>query len=284
MDERDFELLEILKETRNITKAAERLFLTQSALSKRIAAIEGELGVSLMLRSRQGIRFTPAGECVLERAALAAHELELLRQELDGLSGEVCGTLNAGISINYAQFCLPDILAAYHTQYPRVRLQITTGSSHVLYRSMLDGSLDIAVLRGEYSWDAKQFLLSQECICRVCSRILQDKPLSELLYISHHTDTVQSAMLMRWMHENNIVPQSSGFCVDNVTTCLEMVKRGLGWALLPEIALKGFDGVIEPCRFENGEPLTRRTHILCQKEAMQLPQVDAFVNMLRQNS
>lgn len=58
MDEKDFELLRVLDETRNITHAADRLYITQSALSKRIKAMERELGADILLRSRQGIRFT----------------------------------------------------------------------------------------------------------------------------------------------------------------------------------------------------------------------------------
>lgn len=58
MDEKDFELLEVLDETRNITHAADKLYMTQSALSKRIKSMEQELGVEILLRSRQGIRFT----------------------------------------------------------------------------------------------------------------------------------------------------------------------------------------------------------------------------------
>ena len=76
MDEKDFELLRVLDETRNITHAADRLYITQSALSKRIKGIEQELGIELLLRSRQGIRFTPAGEMVLQRSQAAAKELE----------------------------------------------------------------------------------------------------------------------------------------------------------------------------------------------------------------
>ena len=56
MDEKDYELLHALDETRNITHAADKLYMTQSALSKRIKALEQELGVEIVLRSRQGIR------------------------------------------------------------------------------------------------------------------------------------------------------------------------------------------------------------------------------------
>lgn len=281
MDEKDFELLRILDETKNITRAAERLYMTQSALSKRIRSIEKELSTELLLRSRQGVHFTPAGEQVLERSKAAAGELNKLRHSLDSMQGEVCGTLNAGISINYALYRLPDVLAAYHRKYPKVKLQITTGQSRHLYRQMLDGSLDVAVLRGEYPWDGMQFLLSQENICFVCSQANRDKPLDEYLYISHKTDASLDAQMTRWMHENGLSSQPSGFCVDSVTACVEMVKRSLGWALLPEIALSNFDGIIRPCNFKTGELFVRQTYILSQRDALELPQVDSFVDTLK---
>ena len=281
MDEKDFEILSILNETRNITRAAEQLYITQSALSKRIKAIEKELGIEMLIRSRQGIRFTPAGEAVLTHSTCAAREMELMRRHIDTMNEEICGTLNTGISINFALYKLPDILADYHKKYPKVNLQITTGQSRHLYRQMLDGSLDIAVLRGEYPWDGIQFLLSQENICLVYNQEYEGTPLSDYLYISHKTDISQSAMMTRWMHEQNLNPRTNGVCLDSITACTEMVKRGIGWGLLPEIALENFHGCKKPCTFIDGEPFIRRTYILCQREAVELPQVNAFMEILK---
>ena len=281
MDEKDFEILSILNETRNITRAAKQLYITQSALSKRIKAIETELGIEMLIRSRQGIRFTPAGEAVLTHSTCAAREMELMRRHIDTMNEEICGTLNTGISINFALYKLPDILADYHKKYPNVNLQITTGQSRHLYRQMLDGSLDIAVLRGEYPWDGIQFLLSQENICLVYNQEYEGTPLSDYLYISHKTDISQSAMMTRWMHEQNLNPRTNGVCLDSITACTEMVKRGIGWGLLPEIALENFHGCKKPCTFIDGEPFIRRTYILCHREAVELPQVNAFMEILK---
>ena len=281
MDEKDFEILSILNETRNITRAAKQLYITQSALSKRIKAIEKELGIEMLIRSRQGIRFTPAGEAVLTHSTCAAREMELMRRHIDTMNEEICGTLNTGISINFALYKLPDILADYHKKYPNVNLQITTGQSRHLYRQMLDGSLDIAVLRGEYPWDGIQFLLSQENICLVYNQEYEGTPLSDYLYISHKTDISQSAMMTRWMHEQNLNPRTNGVCLDSITACTEMVKRGIGWGLLPEIALENFHGCKKPCTFIDGEPFIRHTYILCQREAVELPQVNAFMEILK---
>ena len=218
MDEKDYELLHALDETRNITHAADKLYMTQSALSKRIKALEQELGVEIVLRSRQGIRFTPAGEQVLLHSAAAAREMEKMRRQLASIQGEACGTLRAGISVNFSYYRLPEVLTEYHRAYPKVRLDIATGHSRNIYQQMLDSSLDVG-----------------------------------------------------------------NFVVDNIMVCREMVERGLGWALMPEVALDGFKGSVKPCTFENGEPFVRRTYIFCQRDAAALPQVQLFMDMLKKH-
>ena len=74
---------------------------------ERRKALEQELGVEIVLRSRQGIRFTPAGEQVLLHSAAAAREMEKMRRQLAAIQGEACGTLRAGISVNFSYYRLP---------------------------------------------------------------------------------------------------------------------------------------------------------------------------------
>lgn len=282
VDEKDFALLHVLKECGNITHAADRLYLTQSALSKRIKAVERELGCEIVLRTRKGVRFTPAGELVLEHTAQAARELGLLRRELDAAQDKVCGTLSAGFSVNYAFIHLSELLTEYHRRYPQVQLNIVTGQSRDLHGLLQRGELDVAVLRGEFPWDGMQYLLSQERICAVCTHENEHTPLSELTYINHTTDVAHTALMTRWLHENNLAQTVNRINVTALMTCQELVKRGIGWALLPEIVLGGFDGCIRPCMFSNGEPFIRRMYIDCQKEAEQLPQVQALVDLIKE--
>ena len=152
------------------------------------------------------------------------------------------------------------MLTEYHKAYPKVRLDIATGHSRNIYQQMLDSSRDVAVLRGEYPWDGTQFLLSQENICFICSEENKDRPISDYLYIDHSSDATISAQMARWRYEN-----------------------GLGWALMPEVALDNFKGYVKPCTFENGEPFVRRTYIFCQRDAAALPQVQLFMDMLKKH-
>ena len=282
MTERDFEMLEILEETGNITRAAERLYVTQSSLSKRINAIEEELDVTLLFRSRQGIRFTPEGEIVLKGARQAAGILDDMREQLSLGKDYLCGTLNAGISINYSQFCLPEVLSQYRQKYPHVKTHIISGHSRNLYMKAMDGSLDAAILRGEFPWQENKILLERENVCIIMNADFESKKLSEIPYIGRSTDAAFERQLAQWFHENQLTKNNNGIYVDNISTCVEMVKKGLGWAIVPEVCLSGFGGIIRPLRFANGEPFVRSTYLIYSDLASQLPQVRAFVETVEQ--
>lgn len=280
MDETDFKILRILSETHNITKTSERVFTTQPAISKRIKMIEDELGSPILLRSRHGVRFTAEGETVLNRVLRAEKEMQALRAEIASASGKVAGTLRACFSVNFAVCVLPDVLSVYHQKYPDVKLQISTGLSSALFRRFQADEFDIAVMRGDFSWDGISRVLCEEKICFVCSAENEGLPLSSYSYIQHDTDSSLSAKTNQWISENKIAVNDTEFCADSILTCIELVKRGIGWSILPEIVLKDFDGVKKPLRLKNGEILTRRTVLLSTEDAFCLPQVRAFADEL----
>ena len=281
MDERHFELLITLKKTGNITHAADRLYITQSSLSKRIHAIEKELNANILLRSRQGVHFTPEGEIVLKRVSEAACLMDIMRNELESHKGYICGTLNVGVSINYALYQLPELLASYHQKYPHVTTRISTDQSRNLYQQIVNNKIDAAVIRGEYDWKGEKILLNRENVCAIRSSGDANRSLHSLPYIGRKTDPQFEREISQWMREKCLHPKGNGIFVDNITTCVEMVRRGLGWSIVPEICLKDFDGIIEPLTFDNGEPFVRSTYIMYNNNVMELPQVSAFIELLK---
>lgn len=285
LDEQDFHLLQVLRRTRNITHAADELYITQSSVSKRIRQMEKELGLTLMLRSRQGIQFTPAGEIVLSHVQNVLHELYTMRQELSLQTGRVAGTLRADISINYAMYRLPDELADYNDRYPAVTTQITTTNSQHVYSMLLANQIDVGILRGEYSeWRGERILLAREHICAITSQKDRDTPLSALPQISRPADDDMERMLAQWMRENHLQASPNRIAVNSTATCMAMVEHGLGWGIVPELCLGKFQGVARPLYFANGEPLTRSTSIMYTKQALELPQVRVFIDLIREHN
>jgi len=280
MEERDFTILAVLQETRNITKASDILCITQPALSKRIVAIEEELGTTILLRSRQGIRFTSEGEIIREWTKKAQEDLSHMREALAEKKPYLSGTLTAGISVNFAQYSLPDILMDFHLQHPQVKPHIIAGQSRDLYLQLLDGKLDIAIVRGDFPYQENKVLLSKEDICLITSMEDAGKDLNDIPFIGRNTDTGYIRLVKEWMKENDIHTGSNEMLVDSLATCVEMVSRGLGWTIVPSICLGSFKGNIRPLRFANGEMLERPTYLLYSGLSAKLPQVSAFARTI----
>lgn len=285
MDVQDFQLLSVLERTRNITHAADELYITQSSVSKRIRQLERELNVTLFLRSRQGIAFTPAGEIVMRHTNNILRELELMQQKLVDASGTVAGTLRAGISINYAMYRLADQLANYNQRYPAVDTQIITANSQKIYSMLLSGQIDVAILRGEHGeWRGERILLERERVCAIVSSKNAGLALQDLPQIHRHTDVDMEREITQWLRENKIPSSKRRIQVNSTHTCVTMVERGLGWGIVPEICLDNFTGQRRPLYFANGEPLMRSTYLMYSPQALALPQVKTFISCIRQHA
>lgn len=133
----------------HVTQAAESLRMTQSAASAAIAALEKRYGTALFDRlgrrielTEAGRRFLPEARAVLERAAAA-------RSVLEDLSGLTMGSLSLAASQTIATHWLPRRLAAFHTAYPGVRLDVTIGNTRQVETAVADGGVDIGLVEGE---------------------------------------------------------------------------------------------------------------------------------------
>lgn len=278
MDERDFEILIAIDRSKNITLAAESLFITQSALSKRISAIEDELGAQILIRSRKGVYFTSAGEEILRNVELVSDTLQQMRNHLISAKGIIAGKLNAGISFNYTLYQLPQLLALYQQKFPQVTMHISTENSVKLYDLLLKGEIDVAIIRGDFPWNGKKILLDQENICAIKNK--ENKNIRELQYIGRKTDPPFEREIIRWLQENNINANPQKSYVDNLTACVELVKVTDSWTIVPEICLEDFDGEICPLKFANGKSFIRSTYLMYTDIVEKLPQVREFISLI----
>lgn len=282
MDEKDFETLASLAKTKNITHSANQLFVTQSSLSKRISSIEQELGITLILRSRTGVHFTPEGEAVLKHTTEVRKTLKLMRANIEANKGYVCGTINIGISINYAVYKLPALLEKFRKNFPNVTTYVTTGQSRDLYSKMSGGTIDIAIVRGEHPWNGERILLLTEPVCAIFSNESESHKIKDIPFIGRKTDSSFEREISQWMNENNLKTDQYEIYVDDIKTGVEMVKRGLGWGIAPKICLEDFSGYYFPMYFSDGRPFVRSTYIIYPENAETLPQVREFIKTVKE--
>lgn len=280
MTDKDIEILRDLSETHNITKSAQRLFITQSALTKRIQAMEQELGCSLFIRSKKGVLLTPISEAILPHVCRIAEELEEIRSLAANPEGELAGTVKVGVAANFARYQLPGVLEAFIARYPKVDIELSAKRSPDLYQELLAGEINLAIIRGEFPWAEGDIVLSEEPVCLVTKRAMEEAELNELPFIDRTSDISYDAGLGRWMNEHKI-HRKTGLQINDVDTIIQLIERGIGWTVLPEICLRDFAGVKQPLFFRSGEAFARRSHLLYRPDYFQLPQVQAFVDTVK---
>jgi DNA-binding transcriptional LysR family regulator len=130
-----------------ISGAAERLFMSQSAVSGSIAELERALGADLLIRHRgRGVSLTPTGTEVLAKARALLDEAAELNYLARGRGTDLVGPLAVGCFVTLAPTVLPRLLAEFEELHPRVTIDFVEGSQDSLQDKLLAGELDVAVM------------------------------------------------------------------------------------------------------------------------------------------
>ncbi|WP_024645978.1 LysR family transcriptional regulator [Pseudomonas syringae] len=135
-----------IAETGSFSGAGERLYITQPAISKRIAGLEQQLNVRLFDRLGREVSLTEAGRALLPRAYQILNVLDDTRRALTNLTGEVTGRLTLATSHHIGLHRLPPVLRAFTRAYPKVALDIQFLDSEVAYDEILHGRAELAVI------------------------------------------------------------------------------------------------------------------------------------------
>ncbi|MCB1739570.1 MAG: HTH-type transcriptional regulator CysB [Gammaproteobacteria bacterium] len=137
---------EVAKHGLNVSATAESLYTSQPGVSKQIRQLEDELGVQIFERSgRQLTRITPAGQVLIELADRALIEVETIRRQAREFSDPKRGSLSIGASHTQARYVLPEVLSAFHQQYPQVHIELHQGTPLQLAQLLEDGQADFAI-------------------------------------------------------------------------------------------------------------------------------------------
>jgi DNA-binding transcriptional LysR family regulator len=148
-------------EEKSVTRGAERLMVSQPAVSKQLRLLEQNLGATLLERQPRGIKLTHAGELLLGYARkIFALEEEAVRA-LDELRGLHRGRLAIGASTTIGIYLLPEIFVEFRKCYPAIDVTLEVGSSRHVLSQLAEGSIDMGLVESapeEGNWDAKYFM------------------------------------------------------------------------------------------------------------------------------
>ncbi len=230
----------------SFSAAAETLFLTQPAVSKRVAQLEGELGARLFDRIGRRVTLTPAGNALLPRARRLLNDARELSQLVDDLAGEVRGRLTMGTSHHIGLHRLAGPLRQFSARHPEVQLDIRFMDSEAACRAVEVGDLEMAIvtlppdnparLRLEPIWDDPlAFMVARDHALADRAVVSLDE-LATLPAVLPGPTTYTRAILEEAVRARGVT-LNVAMATNYLETLHMLVATGLGWSLLPATLL-----------------------------------------------
>ena len=132
-------------ECNSFTEAAEECFISQSAISQQIQALEADLGVELIVRENRKFSLTPAGEYFYRHSLLLLDEVDRLKQETHHIAKNRDNRISIGYCKSYGLQELQQAIAAFSEKYSNIDIQIINGNHEELYQYLKNGEVSLVI-------------------------------------------------------------------------------------------------------------------------------------------
>lgn len=279
-----------LAQTGSFSITADKLNITQPAVSKRIALLESYLNCKLFDRIGKRNKLTSAGQLALVRVNRILSESRELKNDIENQSQQISGHLIISTSHHIGLHRLPGILKQYVKQYPDVELDMRFRDSEIAFDDVLQGksALAIATLPAEIKdGHICSYPLWLDKLSLVCAanhpltriKTLKLKDLESYSAILPGDETFTRRIINKYFNTNRL-GLNIAFETNYLETIKVMVASGLGWSVLPEI-LADDDLHIIPFK---SLKLTRMLGVMVNTQMSLTNSATAMINLLKQNS
>lgn len=279
MKDSDWEILYELHKNPNMTKVANLLYMTQPSLTKRIQHMEEEFQIQIVNRTPKGLEFTREGDYMAKKAEEYLNFLKKTREELKEMKETSGGEIVIGSSYTFSKYSLSDLLLAYRPEHPNINFSIVNEQSNVLFRKMLDESIDVGFSRGDYEGAVNRRLIGRDAAYLVTKEPTDLKQLPDLQYLGYKTNDRTMELLHAWWEEQFDSEYPSGMVVGYVDVAWQLIARGVGYTIcfLPDHFENVHQLTLTPLIDKNGRPVTRNTWFLYSKNKRLSPHLEEFV-------
>ncbi|MBL8206813.1 MAG: LysR family transcriptional regulator [Blastocatellia bacterium] len=245
LDIRHLKLIVAVTEEKSVTKAGERLHLTQSALSHQLRDIEERLGTPLFLRLNKKMVLTQAGERLLYSARQILDELRRAEDDLKQMAEHHQGTLRLSTECYTCYHWLPELLREFSQQYPKVEVNVVVETTHQPLPALLNGKLDLAIVSTPTRDNRVRYkpLFTDELV----AILPPDHPLTAREYLRPRDFAGQHLILYvspkdsdlyQWVLIPAGVAPAKLSVMQLTEAIIEMVKAGLGISVLARWAVQ----------------------------------------------
>ena len=278
-------MIQMIARTNNLTKAAENLFVSQSALSQQLKNVEDKIGANLFFRNGQKLVLTRIGKKLLDSAHTIIDEVDKTEQELaQEINGEA-GELKVGVRCVFCFKWIPQVIKQFQDKYPNVDLEIT--KSIQPEEELMSNTFDITISSATITNQKISYtpLFETEFVC-VMSR---EYPLSQKTYLEMEdfegTDMISIGEKTNSSFYNSFkdkgIKLRRFMTVPYPETVVDLAASGLGIAILPKwfVSSSALIKDIHSCHFTSKKHILQmKAHYL--KEKTIPPYQDEFIKTI----
>lgn len=221
----------------NITKAAEKLYISQPAVTMSIKKLESELGIKLFVRNKRGVILTPEGKVMYDYIAKAMENILLAENKIENFKKLETGNIRIGIGTNLTRFFLTKHLEKFHKKYPKISINLDTSMTNELLKKLEEDKLDIAIIASEedscrefnveYIEEIQDIFISSYDFSELKNREVTLKELSEYPLVLQSTNSNTRKFIDKIASENDI-KLNSIMDLASYSLVIEFAKIGMG--------------------------------------------------------
>lgn len=227
----------------SFTKAGEILNYSQSAISRMINDLEKEWKISVLERSKAGVKLTSDGLKLLPYAKSLCEEYKKLQMQVDELNGLQSGIIRIGTFSSVATHWLPNIIKEFQKNYPNIDYELLLGDYSEIENWILEGRVDCGFLRLPTHKDLETIFLTKDKLLAILpeNHYLVNKEKLSLSDLCNEPflmlDKGNNSDISKIFEQNGISPKIHFTTWDDYAI-MSMVESGLGISILPELILK----------------------------------------------
>ena len=281
-------------EEKSFSKAAQKLYITQPALSTAIKKVEKKIGTPIFDRSTSPIGLTPGGEVYIDAIEkLFALEQNTLNQ-LNNLNGLLAGKLSVGGTIFFTSFVLPGVLSEFSHRYPQIKIDLQEGTTTQLTDKLVAEELDLLIDNSElddknyekYYYSTERIILAVPKSFPINEELPQYQLTAEDIRAGRHSQAefpvlplplLKSTPFIFVKEENSIYKRSMKMCSrqnyspniimkpDQVVSAFNMAGRGVGATFIPDGLIVNLPYEVPLCFYKMNEELAVRYVYLYKK-------------------
>ena len=285
MDKIDWLLLKTLYSDKSMAKAAEKLFISQPAVSYRMTRMEQEFDQVLFLRSNKGISLTSAGIRLYTFANLMLQYEEDISSYVRQEGEELSGLVTIGVTTTFLNIFLVPQIRQFCDKYPKIRIGLTVEPSLNLRNMMANNRLMMAVIRGPHEWNGPAVELFEEPLEIISSEPITEEMLHTRPFISNCMRSPLTLQIEQWLSDNfdgGLPPAAQVEVYGDSRNLVNLVKVGFGWAIISNLRIDPRDGLYhQPIFRKDGSNYLYKTHLVYSEECRLFDTYMTYIDHLK---